>query len=158
MPSTLTTSLPVEFLSRIIKKKRSGQISMEFSQKLNLLGLFDITRNVTTNGVKIQPVAREDQITYGSKLDSQYRTAVGKLLWKSQLRDDIKYLSRSFRIPCQILRMSISRISCIFSRMSIRFSRLHSGSDCLLLGFRLGRMSVIKKINKWIIVDTIWSQ
>ena len=40
----LTPDHPVEFLGRIIKKRRSGQITLEFSQKFidNLLGLFKI--------------------------------------------------------------------------------------------------------------------
>ena len=48
----LTSEHPVEFLGRVIKKRRSGQSTMELSQKFidNLLGLFDITSRVTTNG------------------------------------------------------------------------------------------------------------
>ena len=52
----LTPDNPVEFLGRIIKLKKSGQITMEFPQKLidNLLGLFEVKGKSTTNGVKIQ--------------------------------------------------------------------------------------------------------
>ena len=55
----LTPDNPVEFLGRIIKIKKSGQITMEFPQKLidNLLGLFGVKGKSTTNGVKDQ----EDQ-------------------------------------------------------------------------------------------------
>ena len=40
----LTPNNPVEFLGRIVKVKQSGQITMEFPQKLidNLLGLFGV--------------------------------------------------------------------------------------------------------------------
>ena len=97
-----------EFLGRIIKKKGSGQITMEFSQQFidYLLGLFDITGKVASNGVKIQPVAREEQVVCDSKLCSKYRAAVGQLLWTPQLRDHIKYpvkeLSRSLSDPLDV--------------------------------------------------------
>ena len=75
---------------------------MESSQKFidNLLSVFDITSRVAANGVKIQPIPKEDQIKCDQTNHSLARTAVGKLRWISQLRDDIKYpvkgLSRSF--------------------------------------------------------------
>ena len=95
-----STSLPIT-QSRIIKVKKSGQITMEFPQKLidNLLGLFRVTGKSTTNGVKMQQVSKEDQIKCEKDKHSRFRTAIGKLLWMSQLRDDIKFpvkeLSRS---------------------------------------------------------------
>ena len=47
----------------VIKKGRSGQITMEFSQKFidNLLGLFKAASKVITNGVKIPLVPKEGQ-------------------------------------------------------------------------------------------------
>ena len=78
---------------------------MEFPQKLidNLLGLFEVKGKSTTNGVKIQQVSKEDQVQCEKEMHSKFRTAIGKLLWMSQLRDDIKYpikeLSRSLINP-----------------------------------------------------------
>ena len=101
----LTPDNPVEFLGRIIKVKKSGQITMEFPQKLidNLLGLFEVKGKSTTNGVKIQQVPKEDQVKCEKEMHSKFRTAIGKLLWMSQLRDDIKFpvkeLSRSLINP-----------------------------------------------------------
>ena len=97
----LTVNSPVEFPGRVIKVKRPGQITMEFPQKLidNLLGLFDVKGKSTTNGVKIHQVPKEDQVQCEKGMHSKFRTAIGKLLWMSQLRDDIKFpvkeLSRS---------------------------------------------------------------
>ena len=101
----LTPDNPVEFLGRIIKVKKSGQITMEFPQKLidNLLGLFEVKGKSTTNGVKIQQVSKEHQVQCEKEMHSNFRTAIGKLLWMSQLRDDIKFpvkeLSRSLINP-----------------------------------------------------------
>ena len=78
----LTPDNPVEFLGRIIKVKKSGQITMEFPQKLidNLLGLFEVKRESTTNGVKIQQVSKEDQIQCEKgdafKIQDSYRQAL----------------------------------------------------------------------------------
>ena len=60
----LTPDHAVDFLGRIVKKRRSGLITMEFSQKFidNLLGMLKVTAKVTTNGVKIPMVPKEDQI------------------------------------------------------------------------------------------------
>ena len=60
----LTPDNPIEFLGRIIKVKKSWQITMQFPQKLidNLLGLFKVTGKSTTNGVKNQQISKEDQI------------------------------------------------------------------------------------------------
>ena len=84
----LTVNSPVEFLGRVIKVKRSGQITMEFPQKLidNWLGLFDVKGKSTTNGVKIHQVPKEDQVQCEKGMHSKFRTAIGKLLWMSQLR------------------------------------------------------------------------
>ena len=74
---------------------------MEFSQKF--IDIFRISSRVTTNGVKIPLVPKEDQVKYDLESHSLFRTAVGKLLWMSQLRDDIKHpvqeLSRSLSNP-----------------------------------------------------------
>ena len=122
----LTPDNPVEFLGRIIKVKKSGQITMEFPQKLidNLLGLSEVKGKSTTNGVKIQQVPKEDQVKCEKEMHSKFRTAIGKLLWMSQLRDDIKFpvkeLSRSLINP----RVSTSTTSFIFSSMSIRLETM----------------------------------
>ena len=69
----------------------------------NLLGLFEVKGKSTTNGVKIQQVSKEDQVKCEKEMHSKFRTAIGKLLWMSQLRDDIKFpvkeLSRSLINP-----------------------------------------------------------
>ena len=101
----LTPDHPIEFLGRIIKVKRSGQITMEFPQKLidNLLDLSKVKARSTTNGVKMQTISKEDQVKSDKDMHSKFRTAIGKLLWMSQLRDDIKFpvkeLSRSLTNP-----------------------------------------------------------
>ena len=101
----LTPDNAVEFLGRIIKVEKSGQITMEFHQKLvdNHLSLFEVKGRSTTNGIKIQQISKEDQISCEKEVHSKLRTATGKLLWMSQLRDDIKVpvkeLSRSLINP-----------------------------------------------------------
>ena len=77
----LTPDNPVEFLGRIVKVKKSGQITMEFPQKLidNLLGLFEVKGKSTSNGVKIQQISKEDQIQCEKEMHSKFRTAIGKL-------------------------------------------------------------------------------
>ena len=97
----LTPDHPVEFLGRIIKKRRSGQITMEFSQKFidNLLSLFKITSKGHHKWCQDSDGPEEDQVKCDKENHFLFSTAVGKLLWMSQLRDDIKYpvkeLSRS---------------------------------------------------------------
>ena len=101
----LTPNNPVEFLGRIIKVKKAGQITLEFPQKLidSLLGLFGVKGKSTTNGVKIHQVSKEDQVQCEKEMHSKFRTAIGKLMWMSQLRDDLKFpvkeLSRSLVNP-----------------------------------------------------------
>ena len=92
--STSTTSLLIiqsSSLAESSRSRRSGQITMEFLQKFidNLLGLFKVTAKVTTNGVKI-PTIKKDRVKCDKENHSLFRTAVGKILWMSQLRDDIK--------------------------------------------------------------------
>ena len=78
---------------------------MEFPQKLidNLLGLFEVRGKSTTNGIKIHQISKEDQIQCEKEMYSKFRKAIGKFLWMSQLRDDIKFtvkeLSRSLINP-----------------------------------------------------------
>ena len=88
----LTTDRWVDSLGSIIKMRKSGQSTNGVLAEIidNLLSLFDITSRVTTNGVKIQMSPFEDHVKCDQKLHSLYRTAAGKLLWMSQLRDDIK--------------------------------------------------------------------
>ena len=66
---------------------------MAFSQKFidNLLDLFKVTAKVATNGAKIPLAPKEDQVKCDKKSQSLFRTALGKLLWTSHLKDDIKY-------------------------------------------------------------------
>ena len=89
----LTPDHPVEFLGQIIKVKKSGQITMEFPQKLidNLLNLLKVTGRSTTNGVKTQTISKEDQV----KCDKKHAFKIQDSYWQtlscmSQLRDDIK--------------------------------------------------------------------
>ena len=73
----LTPDHPVELLGRLIKKRWSGQITMEFSQTLrdDLLGLFAISSRVTTNAIKIPMVPKEDQANCDKEGHSLFRTA-----------------------------------------------------------------------------------
>ena len=174
----LTSENPVEFLGRIIKVKKSGQITMEFPQKLidNLLGLFGVTGKSTTNGVKIQQISKEDQIQCEKEMHSKFRTAIGKLLWMSQLRDDIKFpvkeLSRSLINPQAIDFDNLIHLL-NFSSMSIRLgtscmSWILSYQQQILKGsfqwklwvtqIQIGRMSKITKINEWITHNLVLSQ
>ena len=101
----LTSEHPVEFLGRVIKKE--GQVISQWSLlKVHWQLVESLWHSrVTTNGVKIQPVPK-DQIEGDQKSHSLFRTAVGKLLWMSQLRDDIKCpikeLSRSLSNPIHL--------------------------------------------------------
>ena len=101
----LTSENPVEFLGRTIKRLKNGNITMDFSQKFidELLKIFEVTGKVTTTSLKLQ-VLPEDQKAQCDKVIHQiYRSAVGKLLWMAQLRDELKYpvkeLSRSLINP-----------------------------------------------------------
>ena len=170
----LTVNSPVEFLGRVIKVKKSGQITMEFPQKLidSLLGLFDVKGKSTTNGVKIHQVPKEDQVQCEKGMHSKFRTAIGKLLWMSQLRDDIKFpvkeLSRSLVNPQPVdfdnlvhLLKSI-RLGTTFSSWSLKFPqqilRAHSSRDCIILRFRLGWMPKVSKVNQWFSHNIVFRQ
>ena len=54
-------------------------------------------------GSRFSRFSKEDQIQCEKEMHSKFRTAIGKLLWMSQLRDDIKFpvkeLSRSLINP-----------------------------------------------------------
>ena len=68
-----------------------------------LLKIFEVTGKVTTTGLKLQALP-EDQKAQCDKVTRQkFRSAVGKLLWMAQLRDDLKHpvkeLSRSLINP-----------------------------------------------------------
>ena len=89
----LTSENPVEFLGRTIKRLKNGKITMELSQKFidELLKIFEITGKVTTTWLKLQALpedrkAQSDEVTH-----QKFRSAVGKLLWMAQPRDDLKY-------------------------------------------------------------------
>ena len=130
----LTPDHPVEFLDRVIKKRRSGQITMQFLPKfikLTCLACFKITARVTTTGVKTRLVPKEDQIKCDRESHSVFRTAVGKLLWMSQLRDDIKHpvkeLSRSLSTP-QWIRLRQPQASPQVCQAD-KWLRLHHGAS-----------------------------
>ena len=60
-----------------------------------------ITSSVATTGVKL-PDQQVEQVKCDSKAQSMFRTALGKLLWMSQLRDvkyAVKELSRALSKP-----------------------------------------------------------
>ena len=95
--------------SRVLVSDHQGQEVRSnhngVSSKLidNLLDLFKVTERSTTNGVKAQAISKEDQVKCERDMHSIFRTAIGKLLWMSQLRYDIKFpvkeLSRSLTNP-----------------------------------------------------------
>ena len=79
---------------------------MEFSQKLidELLKIFEVTGKVTTTGLKLQALSEDQNTQCDKAIHQKFRSAVGKLLWMAQLRDDLKYppvkeLSRSLINP-----------------------------------------------------------
>ena len=80
---------------------------MEFPQNFKahrqFVRSFRSQREVNDDWVKIQQVSKEDRIQREKEMHSKFRTAIGKLLWMSQLRDDIKFpvkeLSRSLTNP-----------------------------------------------------------
>ena len=75
-----------------------------FFQKFidELLKIYEITGKVTTTGLKLQ-LPEDLKVPCGKVTHQKLRTAVGKLLWMAQLRDDLKYpvkeLSRSLINP-----------------------------------------------------------
>ena len=101
----LTSENSVEFLGRTIKRLKNGNITMEFSQKFidELLKIFEVTGKVTTTGLKLQALPEDQKVQCDRVIHQKYRSAVGKLLWMAQLRDDLKYpvkeLSRSLINP-----------------------------------------------------------
>ena len=101
----LTSENSVEFLGRTIKRLKNGNITMEFSQKFidELLKIFEVTGKVTTTGLKFQALPEDQKVQCDQVIHQKYRSAVGKLLWMAQLRDDLKYpvkeLSRSLINP-----------------------------------------------------------
>ena len=101
----LTPENPIEFLGRSIKRLKNGNITMEFSQKFidDLLRIFEVTGKVTTTGLKLQAIPEDQKVQCDRVIHQKFRSAVGKLLWMAQLRDDLKYpvkeLSRSLINP-----------------------------------------------------------
>ena len=101
----LTSENPIEFLGRSIKRLKNGNITMEFSQKFidDLLKIFEVTGKVTTTGLKLQALPEDQKVQCDRIIHQKFRSAVGKLLWMAQLRDDLKYpvkeLSRSLVNP-----------------------------------------------------------
>ena len=65
-------------------------LTVQIMESRSSLGsLFDINCRVATHGAKIRTIPKDDQIKCDQKTHSLYSTAVGKLFWMSQLRDDI---------------------------------------------------------------------
>ena len=101
----LTSENSVEFLGRTIKRLKNGNITMEFSQKFvdEVLKIFEVTGKVTTTGLKLQVLPEDQKAQCDRVIHQKHRSAVGKLLWMAQLRDDLKYpvkeLSRSLTNP-----------------------------------------------------------
>ena len=101
----LTSENPGEFLGRTIKRLKNGNITMEFSQKFidELLKIFEVTGKVTTTGLKLQALPEDQKAQCDKVIHQKFRSAVGKLLWMAQLRNDLKYpvteLSRSLINP-----------------------------------------------------------
>ena len=95
----------MEFLGRTIKRLKNGNITLEFSQKFidELLKIFEVTGKVTTTGLKLQVLPEDQKAQCDKVIHQKYRSAVGKLLWMAQLRDDLKHpvkeLSRSLINP-----------------------------------------------------------
>ena len=160
----LTPDHPVEFLGRIIKVKKSGQTYDGVSSKAHrqftvLLSLFKVTGRSNTNGVKMQMISKEDQVKCDKDTHSRFRTAIGKLLWMSQLRDDIKFpvkeLSRSLTNPqasdfdnLTHLLKYVNQTRDFIYVMDPQIPTADSQGfipdrSCELFRFRLGRMSEI---------------
>ena len=124
----LTSENSVEFLGRTIKRLKNGNITMEFSQKFidELLKIFEVTGKVTTTGLKLQVLPEDQKAQCDRVIHQNYRSAVGKLLWMAQLRDDLKYpvkeLSRSLINP----QDQDIKILFTCSSMSIRLETLSS--------------------------------
>ena len=99
----LTSENPAEFLGRPIKRLKNGNITMEFSQKFidELLKIFEVTgrSQLQDSNFELFQKIRRLSVTKPRIKNS----AVGKLLWMAQLRDDLKYpvkeLSRSLINP-----------------------------------------------------------
>ena len=85
----LTSENPVEFLGQSRAQKFIDE----------LLKIFEVTGKVTTTGLKLQALPEDQKVQCDKIIHQKYRSAVGKLLWMAQLRDDlkspVKELSRS---------------------------------------------------------------
>ena len=101
----LTSENSVKLLGRTIRRLKNGNITMEFSQKFidELLNIFEVAGKVTTTGLKLQVLPEGSIVQCDRVIHQKYRSAVGKLLWMAQLRDDLKHpvkeLSRSLINP-----------------------------------------------------------
>ena len=148
----LTSENSVAFLGRTIKRFKNGNITMEFSQKFidELLKIFEVTGKVTTTGLKLQVLPEDQKVQCDSVIHQKYRSAVGKLLWMAQLRDDLKHpvkeLSRSLINPQdQDIKISFTcssmsiRLETLFSSWSLSFQ---SGIKKASFPFRLSAIQI----------------
>ena len=96
----LTSENSVELLGENKQETQEWQHHNEFSQKFidELLKIFEVTGKVTTRS-QTSSSSRRSEAQCDKVIHQKFRSAVGKLLWMAQLRDDLKYpvkeLSRS---------------------------------------------------------------
>ena len=126
--------------------------------------MFEVTGKVTTTSLKLQALPEDEKTQCDKIIHQKYRSAVGKLLWMAQFRDDlkcpVKELSRSLINPqdqdiknlIHLLKYVNQTRDFVFvmkPQSSSQESRGQvSGSDCQLFRFRLGKLSKVKEVNK----------
>ena len=158
----LSRARPVQFLGRTIKERQDGQVTMGFPQKFRASLLWNIRSRVTTTGVKAPVHSKAEEVKCDSKVHSMH-TAVGELVWVSELRDEIKYPTKemlravkssenthcNFGASSQVCQQHEGcRLHHRSSSSSSRCLKAQSCSRCQLFRFRLGKTSEVKTINE----------
>ena len=122
----LTPDNPAEFLGRIIKVKKSRQITMEFSQKLtdNLLGLFEVKGSQQPMGSRFSRSQRKIRFSVKRRCiqSSGQPSASPCACHNSEMTSS--FLPKNCQGHLSIPRMSTSITSFIFSSMSIRLGTM----------------------------------
>ena len=136
----LTSENPVEFLGRTIKRLKSGNITMEFSQKFidELLKIFEVTSKVTIAGLKLQALS-EDEKALRDKVIHQKSGELWENFFgwlNSEATSSIPLMT--FQDHSSIRKIKTSKISFTCSSMSIR-------PKTLFLSWSLSFPSVLKR-------------
>ena len=148
---------------------KNGNITMESSQKFidELLKIFESLAR-SQQQAQTSGFSEDQKVQWDKVIHQEFGTAMGKLLWMAQLRDDlehpVKELSRSLQPPvsghqkshslAQVCHSDRDFILVMGASASNQESIWHlvANSDCQLCRFRLGRLSK-KEVNEWSLVS-----